>query len=369
MFFECLWPKYEGIFDIVKKNIEQHKGLIDWAVKIQMIEESRERDEDLKRHQEEILKRHLEETLKRHQAERNEAFERHQEECDSRGLDRLERNIAPHDYRTFLEKCQRDHCPETGKWIFSDPLFKSWLGSGSNEAKQRLLWLAGVPGAGNPSLGIDRVIAEHYIGKTFLCYSILQHLQEMAPSNESTYILYAFSTHDNTGGNTKAAIIRSLLYQLCRANQSLIPVANKEHDTRQSHGFLLNIWDKLLETFIRGSEPVYIILDGLDECDEIERKQLLKTILDLWRNCPNLRLLVSSRKEVDIRQALGTNCETLIVEEKSRTDIKRFVTSEINDLWRKIRRVAEPGTGEFFKALAHSIVNQSEGAGSIGKIS
>ena len=147
MLFESLWPKYEDIFCLVGKNIEKHKGLIEREVKIQMIKESREaRDEALKRHQE----------------ERDEAFKRFQEERDAKELVRLERNILPHDYKPFLKKVQRAHCAETGKWIFSNPLFRSWLNPGSSEVKQRLLWLAGVPGAGNPSAIIDRVITEHY---------------------------------------------------------------------------------------------------------------------------------------------------------------------------------------------------------------
>ena len=126
MLFECLWPKYEDIFDIIYKNIDKHKGLIDREIKIQLIKESRKA--------------------------RDEALKRHQDERDSRELDRLERNIPPRDYQTLLRKVQRERCAETGKWIFSDPLFRSWLNAGSSEAKQRLLWLAGVPGAGNPSI-------------------------------------------------------------------------------------------------------------------------------------------------------------------------------------------------------------------------
>ena len=95
---------------------------------------------------------------------RDEALKRYEEERDSNELDRLERYIPPHDYTTLLEKVQRGHCAETGNWIFSDPLFRSWRNARSNEAKQRLLWLAGVPGAGKPSaIVIDGVITEHFI--------------------------------------------------------------------------------------------------------------------------------------------------------------------------------------------------------------
>ena len=136
MLFECLWPKYVDIFDIINKNIERHRRLIGGEVGIQMIKESRKA--------------------------RDEALKLHQEERDSKELDRLERNIPPHDYKTHLETVRGRHCAETGKWIFSDPLFGSWLNAGSNEAKQRLLWLAGIPGAGNLSVIIGRVIAEHF---------------------------------------------------------------------------------------------------------------------------------------------------------------------------------------------------------------
>ena len=164
------------------------------------------------------------------------------------------------------------------------------------------------------------------------------------------------------------AIIRTLLYQLCRANPSLIPAVNKEHDARYGRSLLSNTCDKLLEKSICSSEHVYIVLDGLDECDKIDRKQLLKTILHLLKTCSNLHVLVTSRKEVDIRQTLEINCETLVLEEKNRTDIKRFVTGEINDLWRRIRHIAEPMAGNFFKTVAHNIVNQSEGARSIERM-
>ena len=94
--------------------------------------------------------------IKESRKARDEALERHQEDRDSRELGRLERNIPPHDYRTLLEQLQRGHCAETGEWIFSDPQFMSWLKAGSTETKQRLLWLAGVPGAGNLSVIIGR---------------------------------------------------------------------------------------------------------------------------------------------------------------------------------------------------------------------
>ena len=71
LLFDCLWPKYEDVFDVIIKNIERHRRLISGEVGIQMIKESRKA--------------------------RDEALKRHQEERDSKELDRLERNIPPHE--------------------------------------------------------------------------------------------------------------------------------------------------------------------------------------------------------------------------------------------------------------------------------
>ena len=45
-------------------------------------------------------------------------------------------------HKPLLEKFQRAHCAETGKCIFSDPLFRPWLYAGLVEAKQNCCgWL------------------------------------------------------------------------------------------------------------------------------------------------------------------------------------------------------------------------------------
>ncbi|KAF8539933.1 hypothetical protein BDD12DRAFT_792363 [Trichophaea hybrida] len=267
--FEVLWPQYEDIFTVIQRNIEKHKDLIDRQVTILVIKEARR--------------------------ESVESLKRFQEERDYREFCTFEKNIPYYDNKPRLNDVKRKHCAETGKWVFTDPRFQSWLNASSSEAKQRLLWLAGASGA----------------GKTFLCYSILQYLLERVQADDSTCVLYAFPTYDDTSGNTLAAITGSLVYQICQKHPPLIPAANQEYDTLSRHhgGLLINPWGELLETFIYGSEPVYIILDGLDECDESQRKQLLETILNLCSCCSNLCILVSSRKEFDIQRGLRTSAK------------------------------------------------------------
>jgi len=203
-------------------------------------------------------------------------------------------------------------------------------------------------------------LAKYVQGKTFLSFSILQHLQAQMEAVEGAGLIYAFPTYDN--GNTKPAIVESIIYQLCRANTAIIPAANREYDSHFSRGRIFDLWDKLLEDFICRAEPVYMILDGLDECAENHRKNLLDIIVKLCNDCRNLRVLVSSRKEVDICQKLETNAEMVAVEDRNRSDIERFVKQEINDLWEKIKGITAPETEDIFKTLAGNIACQSEGS-------
>jgi len=212
----------------------------------------------------------------------------------------------PQLYTANLNAIKDKYCPDTGKWIFANPQFMVWLNSNSNDLKQRSLWINGMPGAGNPlfSLAGSLSKSENWLtctGKTYLCFSILEYLQNT--TQVPGYVVYAFPTYDNTATNTKIAITQSMIYQFCRANPSLIPAVNRAYESEFAGGRIssLNTCEGLLEEFICRAEPVYIVLDGLDECEEGERRQLLDSFHRLLLACPNLHVLVSSRKEADIR--------------------------------------------------------------------
>ena len=85
-------------------------------------------------------------------------------------------------------------------------------------------------------------------------------------------------------------------------------------------------------------DPVYIIIDALDECPDTSglpspREQvldLLKELVDL--SLPNLHLCVTSRPEIDIRHALKpltSHCVSLHEQTGQQKDIIDYVTSVV----------------------------------------
>lgn len=66
---------------------------------------------------------------------------------------------------------------------------------------------------------------------------------------------------------------------------------------------------KLLEEFCTSIPKVFIIVDGLDECEQIERKQALDILMEITSRCDasepgKLRILFVSQEYADIRRAL-----------------------------------------------------------------
>lgn len=52
----------------------------------------------------------------------------------------------------------------------------------------------------------------------------------------------------------------------------------------------IGVATNLLKTLLKYAGRVYIIVDGLDEIDEVERGRLLKCLTDLSKECDELRI-------------------------------------------------------------------------------
>jgi hypothetical protein len=155
-----------------------------------------------------------------------------------------------------------------------------------------------------------------------------------------------------------------MIYQVCQANPTLTPIVNQKYKSclgRIYNSHHPHPCGEILEALLNGDQLAYMILDGLDECAQDERKQLMETILELGCSCPNLHILVSGRKETDITETLEPKAAVVTVEENNKLDIMEFVTRETEDLWDRVKDIAQPGTHGFFQDLAAKIVFQANG--------
>jgi hypothetical protein len=138
-------------------------------------------------------------------------------------------------------------------------------------------------------------------------------------------------------------LLSSLLVQLGHQSNSYCEILSKFHSAHKNGSqqprddALVRCLKELLE--FPGQDPVYLILDGLDECPDTSarpspREKVLTLVKELVKsNAPNIRICVTSRPEMDIKMALDplTFRSVSLHEEGGQIDdIEEYIKSAIS---------------------------------------
>lgn len=176
-------------------------------------------------------------------------------------------------------------------------------------------------------------------------------------------LLFALLRHDSSHKSSPINILHSFLYQLVDRNRTLLPIlldAYIKH-TRKLRSDIQYI-TTLLQKLVDSIGLTYIVVDGLDECDEVHRSLLLRSLLEISQKCTNMRLAISSRNELDILQALKSVSISFNVEKDNKMDIQAYVSGRLSDLSREILKHSPVDNVERqIDALLEPITTKAEG--------
>ncbi|KAI1383098.1 uncharacterized protein F4822DRAFT_440780 [Hypoxylon trugodes] len=170
----------------------------------------------------------------------------------------------------------------TCNWIFEQESFKSWY-----EAKESTVaWYHAPPGS----------------GKTVLSTVVAYHLQE---NNQVVY--YRYSYDDPTRKNPLTAL-RSIALQL-RTIQGRIPDQAEEcyKEEVEHHAYQLQdpeVAIQVVEAFIAQMPRIHIIIDGLDECSDVEKALSMFRRLTRLDTCGIAKWFFTSLNEAPIRNIM-----------------------------------------------------------------
>jgi hypothetical protein len=155
--------------------------------------------------------------------------------------------------------------------------------------------------------------------------------------NEGSTI-YAFLTYRDEKHNNPLKVFQSLIFQLLVENKSLRAVVHDAYlsNYRQLTG-ARDFVRALLYNLLQDCGLTYIIIDGLDEVDGRDRGYLLKSLLDMLKQCKDVKLLLSSRPERSIARELVRVATSIRVDQVNRLDIATYVREEGNDLVSRFR--------------------------------
>ena len=159
----------------------------------------------------------------------------------------------------------------------------------------------------------------------------------------SALLAYFYFDFKDTEKQDSRALLSSLLVQLSNQSDQFCDILHglysedKDGSQQPTTASLLRCLKGMLA--ITGSQPVYLVMDALDECPNdsgipSSREKMLMTVKELVElRHPNLRLCVTSRPEYDIRttlEPLTTQQISLHDEVGQKRDINDYITSVVH---------------------------------------
>ena len=217
---------------------------------------------------------------------------------------------------------RKKHYGNTGAWFLDGEEYNVWRASPRGFA-----WLYGIPGC----------------GKSILSSSVVENLQKQVSENVNhTYaVAYFYFDFNDTEKRTVPNFLSSILAQLCRQCKGLPDAVRSLYDshTRKGHHSRPST-SEFVQTLLEVSRRwrnVYLVVDALDECEIGKREELLEVLKDFCAMdavmCTDLRVLVTSRPEHDIKQILDHCADVRVYLQSDRVDadIGCYVQSVMRD--------------------------------------
>ena len=192
-----------------------------------------------------------------------------------------------------------------------DPSYHEW-----KHRPASLLWLHGKAGC----------------GKTVLSSTIIHDLSKLKPGGSKIICLYFYFDFQVGQKQTFESCLSSLLVQLISRAPKAVGTL-KHLIAAHDHGGSTPSRGSLLEVFRQAVVEVgvvYLVLDALDECSN--RPILLRGLEECRRwDLPSLRILTTSRKEIDIEDHMIklAACKVCLEDSVVDSDIRSFVQDQI----------------------------------------
>ena len=167
-----------------------------------------------------------------------------------------------------------------------------------------------------------------YIGKTILSSFLVEVLQK-----RDIPVVFFYCKYKDAQRNTFVSLARGILVQSLQRNRALLPyLYDKTSSSAESYMTLRADAEELLETALQSLDKVYIIIDGLDECEKGEKIRILgwfrNFALKVYEDNPeSIRLLIVSQDEGDLRKHLSRVPTLHLTDEDNAKDIESYAVS------------------------------------------
>ncbi|KAH8789515.1 hypothetical protein F5882DRAFT_354269 [Hyaloscypha sp. PMI_1271] len=220
--------------------------------------------------------------------------------------------LSPASSETIQEGCEkaRSEYPRTGEWLLTDDKFSKWFHP--NFCSNPLLWLSGIPGA----------------GKSVLASLVIEEARALP----NTTVTFFYCKYGDESRNSFLAVARGILSQVLsseKSNDILLYVDEKASTSGETVLSSSKLAKELLETIFQSCKKTYIILDGLDECNRDERKEIATWFRQLVDGLPRremdtIRCLFVSQDDGYARKDLSMLPSIKLTLNSNKSDIETY---------------------------------------------
>ncbi|KAH7032709.1 uncharacterized protein B0I36DRAFT_99861 [Microdochium trichocladiopsis] len=262
----------------------------------------------------------------------------------------------------------REEAKNTCQWILQDDHMLNWLNP-ETVPRHSIIWIHGKLGCGKTVLAssiIDRCMRyRSSIGPEDSARDAALSIEDQQPVFKTSFF---YCREEGSRQNDTMTIYRSLLRQMLRHFQDLLPVC---HEKKAKGQVTLNHEETaqiLLELFADADMNQFIIIDGIDSCNSETRRVVVNFLAKLAERCEEfrpgkLRVLLVSRDLPDIRKLKVVEGATTIIEMTTRhvqDDIGLYIDGkkakmkdrglDENDIQRIRRQILRRSDGMFLYA-------------------
>ena len=153
-------------------------------------------------------------------------------------------------------------------------------------------------------------------------------------------MIFFYCKNNDSTKNTYEEIARSLISQLLNNNQNCLSyLYDQAMRSCERYAKTKKDYETLILSMIQCYTSVYIGIDGLDEIELLERKDMLllvHNIMESSQEASNVRFFLSSRAERDIEQSLRLSKRLDLKPHHLQSDISNYVGVEARKLNEKL---------------------------------
>lgn len=270
LLFLTSWGRFQRRFENILDDLKRHGELIDLEANARNIAEARQMRRDIRTWREESL-----DQVRCHEEER--AAKHYRSIMSWLGFDESEQLSV---FGSVLEEGTK--FPGTCTWIVQHPTVRAWL---QRRPETPFVWLQGHPGT----------------GKSVISGQLVNFIQA-----QTSFVIRHFSTYSCVSSTKYEYIVKSLLLQLLRTNGESLAYIYQECVLGKKPPSVTTL-EQLLHLIILNlaDEPgevryLWIVLDGLDECEADKQPRLLSLLNHITTKSTSdegtvCKVLVSSR--------------------------------------------------------------------------